>query len=100
MDGLPPDGRRAQGACRDGGKSAMSEITIMPADKMQLPLIYSDAPKLPDWHGWMPVEPLSDSPEPLAPQGEYGETPVEWLHAPLVDATPSQPVELLAPAGG
>jgi putative protease len=65
-----------------------------------LPLLQPDNSEVPNWNGLAPVEPPPDAPEPIAPQGAYGDTPAEWLQTPEVGFVPSQPVELLAPAGG
>src|SRR5437660_9949252 len=78
----------------------MSESAMPVANKIALPLLSPHVPVEPHWHGWAPLEPLADAPEPLEPQGAYGEAPQEWEHAPRVETAPSRPVELLAPAGG
>jgi putative protease len=67
---------------------------------LSLPVLPSDTSELGEWNGLAPVHPLPDSPEPLDPQGAYGETPLAWLQTPEVVTVPTQPVELLAPAGG
>jgi putative protease len=51
-----------------------------------------------DWHGWMAVAD-PDAPEPMEPQGEYGDVAVV-VDLPAVEGDASRPVELLAPAGG
>jgi putative protease len=78
----------------------MKDATATPTGLISLPLVGRDKPDVPNWNGLSPIQPFFDSPEPLAPQGAYGETPGEWLQTPKVASIPSQPVELLAPAGG
>lgn len=76
---------------------------------LSLPIITNSNPETTaNWHGWNSVSPLepgyaaSSSPEPLAPQGEYGlELGSELV--PVLDWSTElagRPVELLAPAGG
>src|SRR6516225_1351271 len=78
----------------------MKDTTATSTGLISLPLLGPDKPDVLNWNGLSPIEPFFDSPEPSEPQGEYGETPVEWLQTPKVASVPSQPVELLAPAGG
>src|SRR4051794_9890092 len=75
--------------------------------KLTLPLLSSTVPETPatspSWHGWVPlaVPQAVDTPEPLEPQGAYNAAAPEMpLHVPVVDEAGTQPVELLAPAGG
>ena len=52
------------------------------------------------WHGWTPLGPLPESPEPAEPQGEYSAAPEQLLLPPVPYDAPRRPAELLAPAGG
>ncbi len=79
----------------------------MSKDLFSLPLISPvlDAAPVPEWHGFAVgaiAESAAASPEPDAPQGEYGAASADALAAlPLspAEAAPHR-VELLAPAGG
>jgi U32 family peptidase len=65
----------------------------------ELPLLTNPAPAAPSWEGF--TVPEFGAAEPDAPQGEYaGEAPDAVAIPVLESANPSQPVELLAPAGG
>jgi putative protease len=80
------------------GKS-MSESLTGRDNKITLPLLPRET--APDWHGWTPTAPLPDAPEPMEPQGAYGDAVVApELRLPDAPADASGPVELLAPAGG
>jgi hypothetical protein len=77
----------------------------MKRSSLELPLVAADpaSPSAPEWHGWVPAEPLAGAaaaPEPDAPQGEYsaGASPAP-LSVPLAEGAAHR-VELLAPAGG
>ena len=77
----------------------MSESLSEVDSKIALPLVPRET--VPDWHGWTPAAPLPDAPEPMEPQGAYGDAAVEpVLRFPEAPADAAGPVELLAPAGG
>jgi U32 family peptidase len=90
---------------RQAAGMSMSESSIKSLKRMALPMLPlaaepDEATSSASWHGWTAVTPLPDSPEPIQPQGAYSDAPAEVvLAAPAIDAG-SQPVELLAPAGG
>jgi U32 family peptidase len=73
----------------------MSPQTKQP---LSLPVVATDPITAPTWHGWT----ATDAPEPQLPQGEYGDLSAEVeLSVPLrAEESPTQPAELLAPAGG
>ena len=78
----------------------------MTKDLLSLPLISTTgnegATSAPDWHGFTAIaDSAAAPPEPDSPQGEYSATPADAPTAlPLPDGAATQPVELLAPAGG
>jgi putative protease len=77
----------------------MSQSLTERESKIALPLVSRES--APEWHGWTPMAPLPDAPEPMEPQGAYGDAVVEpVLRFPESPADAAGPVELLAPAGG
>ncbi len=82
----------------------MSDLGSGTDSKMALPLLPGehDAPEHPssDWHGWTPLTPLAECPEPMEPQGAYSEAAAELALETAPADSPRGPVELLAPAGG
>jgi len=79
----------------------------MSSSPIQLPLLAEQTPAAPEWSGYRPISPLgnaTDTPEPDAPQGEYGDQGGQVLNVPEVrhveNALSAREVELLAPAGG
>ncbi|HTU90768.1 MAG TPA: peptidase U32 family protein, partial [Gemmataceae bacterium] len=83
----------------------MNDSLTGAAGKIVLPLLavennQSEHPFSSDWHGWTALTPLQDSPEPMEPQGAYGDAPAEQMLATAPSDSSFGPVELLAPAGG
>ena len=76
----------------------MSESLSEVDSKIALPLVSREA--APDWHGWTPAAPLADAPEPMEPQGAYGDVAVEPMLRFEAPTDAAGPAELLAPAGG
>jgi putative protease len=70
--------------------------------KIALPLVSAEPAAGPSWQGWVPATDLTESPEPVSPQGAYSADAAEMLlELPRLGATAQpRPTELLAPAGG
>jgi putative protease len=77
----------------------MSTPRTEPTVRLTLPLVAPQADAPPAWHGWTALG-VPDAPEPVEPQGVYGNAPLAALELPAVDDEPGRRVELLAPAGG
>jgi putative protease len=69
-----------------------------------LPLVPSESPPAPEWHGYTASGSFTGAaatPEPDLPQGEYGSARAPAVSVPLMPGQDhDRPVELLAPAGG
>jgi putative protease len=79
----------------------MSDTLTGAHGRITLPLVAPETEAA--WHGWSPLAPLpaaADTPEPVEPQGAYGDALETALLLPPLDDAPGRPVELLAPAGG
>src|SRR6516162_7423724 len=85
---------------------SMSDSFSNQSLKLALPLLSEEAEtaehlSASEWHGWTPLTPLSDSPEPVEPQGAYSRDAAAELVLETVPFPLSLgPVELFAPAGG